>query len=161
MSLWRKVALKSLDFRKKLLLTVRIYNHEAISQKELIWKKIENQEIVRFGLTCQPSQALREKEKGDWNNLTIDEKMCLYRDSFSNTSAEVVEPTPEWKSVMAWTIFLSSLGIWLYIFIRLLLERGNSPSMFDKRRRVDSVDQYYRAIEVLMKKEAVQKEARE
>ncbi|XP_033220110.1 uncharacterized protein LOC117174835 isoform X2 [Belonocnema kinseyi] len=149
MSLWRKVALKSLDFRKKLLLTVRIYNHEAISQKELIWKKIENQEIVRFGLTCQPSQALREKEKGDWNNLTIDEKMCLYRDSFSNTSAEVVEPTPEWKSVMAWTIFLSSL------------ERGNSPSMFDKRRRVDSVDQYYRAIEVLMKKEAVQKEARE
>merc|ERR1711976_1144341 len=95
--------------------------------REHHYPRIGNRDIVSFGLTgvadyadirhvpmpairfkenTEEIMALREKEKDDWSQLTIDEKKELYRASFCSTFAEFTHPTGEWKSTMA-----SFLGI--------------------------------------------------
>lgn len=59
-------------------------------------------------------QALREKEKGDWKQLSLEEKKALYRASFRQTFAEFQAPDGEWKSVLGWTLFFTSLSLWVY-----------------------------------------------
>ena len=44
-------------------------------------------------------QALREKEKGDWKKLTLEEKKTLYRASFCQTFAEMEAGDGDWKGV--------------------------------------------------------------
>ncbi|XP_033214521.1 cytochrome c oxidase subunit 4 isoform 1, mitochondrial-like [Belonocnema kinseyi] len=166
MSLWRSMALKSPDFGSTAkLLNVRGCHHETFSRKEIYQKKIGNREIVGFGLTGEPSyidwhsfpfpsirfrkfgpelKALREKEKGDWRTLTSDEKKCLYRASFCSTFAEMDAPDPEWKSVAGWTMFMMSLGVWLYVFTQLFVRR-EAPKTFDREHRIA---QYYRAVAI-------------
>ncbi|KAF2905447.1 hypothetical protein ILUMI_00731 [Ignelater luminosus] len=77
--------------------------------------------------------ALREKEKGDWKKLTIEEKKALYRASFCQTYSEFTAPTGEWKSIIGCTLFLSALGVWLYIFLKLFEEskRAQLKRMID------------------------------
>lgn len=60
------------------------------------------------------SQALREKEKGDWKKLSIEEKKALYRYSFCQTFAEINAPTGEWKSIIGCAAIFISLSLWLY-----------------------------------------------
>ncbi|CAB0004170.1 unnamed protein product [Nesidiocoris tenuis] len=76
--------------------------------------QIGAREVVGFGFNGQPNymdridfplpavrwrpetpeiKELRQKEKGDWKNLTIAEKKALYRASFCQTLAEVEAPT--------------------------------------------------------------------
>lgn len=101
--------------------------------------KIGNREVVGFGLNGTPSyidrvdipmpairfkentpdvMALREKEKGDWSKLTLEEKKALYRASFCQTFAEVKAPTGEWKSILGISLLASSLAIWLFLFMK-------------------------------------------
>jgi cytochrome c oxidase subunit 4 len=42
-------------------------------------------------------QALREKEKGDWKKLSVQEKKALYRATFCQTFSEMKHPTGEFK----------------------------------------------------------------
>lgn len=64
-------------------------------------------------------QALRQKEKGDWKQLSIEEKKALYRASFRRTFAEFKAPTGEWKSVLGSALFFSSLALWLFYGMKL------------------------------------------
>lgn len=68
-------------------------------------------------------QALREKEKGDWRQLSHEEKRTLYRASFRQTFAEFKAPTGEWKSVIGVSLFFVSLGLWVFYAMKLW---GNS-----------------------------------
>lgn len=58
---------------------------------------------------------MREKEKGDWKNLTIDEKKRLYRASFRLTFAELDAPTGRFKSHFGWACVWWATGIWLFM----------------------------------------------
>ncbi|KAL3287636.1 hypothetical protein HHI36_002105 [Cryptolaemus montrouzieri] len=58
--------------------------------------------------------ALRQKEQGDWKNLSIEEKKALYRASFCQTFAEFKASSPEWKSIVGIALIFVSFGIWLY-----------------------------------------------
>ena len=69
---------------------------------------------IRYGENSTALAALREKEKGDWKNLSIDEKKQLYRASFRQTFAEFTAPTGEWKFVVA--SFLGLFGVTLWGF---------------------------------------------
>ena len=69
-------------------------------------------------LTSTYLQVLREKEKGDWKKLSIQEKKALYRASFCQTFAEIQAPTGEWKSIIGMTLIGMSAGIWLYIYFK-------------------------------------------
>lgn len=64
------------------------------------------------------TQALREKEKGDWKKLTIDEKKILYRASFRQTFSEMDAPTGEWKGIIGMSMLAITSGIWLYLYFK-------------------------------------------
>ncbi|CAG0879683.1 unnamed protein product [Darwinula stevensoni] len=72
---------------------------------------------VRFRSNSKEIQALKEKEKNDWKNLTLDEKKKLYRASFCQTFAEIEAPTGEWKSVVGVSLLGVSLALWIYIWM--------------------------------------------
>ena len=61
---------------------------------------------IRFRKPDAEFKALREKEKGDWKKLTLEEKKRLYRYTFRATLAEFDHPTGRWKPILA-----SVLGI--------------------------------------------------
>jgi len=73
---------------------------------------------VRFKENTPDVMALREKEKGDWKTLTVDEKKSLYRASFCQTFAEMKAPSGEWKSVLAAIITALAISGWTIIFMK-------------------------------------------
>jgi cytochrome c oxidase subunit 4 len=62
---------------------------------------------------------LREKEKGDWKKLSIEDKKALYRASFCQTYAEMKAPTGEWKGILGVTLIAISSAFWIYILAKL------------------------------------------
>lgn len=103
-------------------------------------EKLGNRDIVGFGMNGEPSYidredfpcpavrfrenssdvlALREKEKGDWKKMSLDEKKALYRASYCSTYAEMAARlNGEWKSILAGSIFFITVGIWGCIFLK-------------------------------------------
>ncbi|CAG0913357.1 unnamed protein product [Notodromas monacha] len=73
---------------------------------------------VRFREPSAEFKALLAKEKGDWKNLSVEEKKALYRFSFCQTIAELKAPTGEWKFCIGFGLFLSSFAIWIYIWMK-------------------------------------------
>jgi cytochrome c oxidase subunit 4 len=67
---------------------------------------------------------VREKEKGDWRKLTLEEKKTLYRASFCMTFSEMNAPTGEWKSIIGLACVLISMGIWVVILEKLFGEKA-------------------------------------
>jgi len=103
---------------------------------------IGKREVVGFGLNGDPSYfdtliapfpairfqedkgeivALREKEKGDWKKMSIDEKKKLYRASFCQTLSELQEPTGEWKKCLGIGFFTISLAIWGVVWLKMFV----------------------------------------
>jgi cytochrome c oxidase subunit 4 len=64
-------------------------------------------------------QALKEKEKGDWKKLSVEEKKALYRSSFCQTFSEMLAPTGKWKSILGVVFGMVSCGIWMYLLIKI------------------------------------------
>ncbi|XP_064640299.1 cytochrome c oxidase subunit 4 isoform 1, mitochondrial-like [Lineus longissimus] len=110
------------------------------AEKERIYPRIGNRDVVgygfngtgsymdrvefpcpgiRFGENSSDVMALREKEMGDWKNLSIAEKKTLYRASFCSTYAEMKAPTGEWKSVVAAVIAGLAVTGWLYLWMKI------------------------------------------
>lgn len=58
---------------------------------------------------------MREKEKGEWKNLTLDEKKQLYRASFRLTYAEMEAPSGRWKSYFGWAMLWQACALWLFM----------------------------------------------
>ncbi|CAH2097978.1 unnamed protein product [Euphydryas editha] len=104
--------------------------------------KVGNREWVGYGYNGQPNYAdrpdfplpavrfrpdtpdikvLREKEKGDWRKLTLEEKKALYRASFCQTFAEFQAPTGEWKGALGWALCLASLSLWIYMAMKMFV----------------------------------------
>jgi cytochrome c oxidase subunit 4 len=73
---------------------------------------------VRFRENTPEVMALRAKEKGDWNKLTLEDKRALYRASFAQTFAEMNAPTGEWKSIVAMTLLGLSFTLWILLYCR-------------------------------------------
>jgi len=76
---------------------------------------------IRFKENSPDIMAIREKEKGDWKNLTTEEVKTLYRHSFCQTFAEMRAPTGEWKSVLAAIIFGLGVTGWVYIWMKVFV----------------------------------------
>lgn len=114
-------------------------DHGGEYQELPIKTEIGKREIVGYGLSGEASymdtvaapfpairfkednasiSRLREKEKGDWKKLTVEEKKELYRASFCQTFAERHAPTGSWKTVLGWTLMGVSVAIWMDIFMQ-------------------------------------------
>lgn len=66
-------------------------------------------------------QALFEKQKGNWHELTKEEKKALYRANFCQTFEEFKAPRGQWMEIIGHTLILSSLGIWLFILQQIFV----------------------------------------
>jgi len=106
---------------------------------------------VRFMKNTPEILALREKEKGDWNKLSLEEKKKLYRASFCQTLVECEASTGEWKAVFGWVMIWLSISIMSFVGIRkFLTNTADDPSLSLEARqaqlkrmidlRVDPID---------------------
>ncbi|KAH9515682.1 hypothetical protein Btru_011730 [Bulinus truncatus] len=118
--------------------------------KEEIHPKIGNREIVGFGINgmatyvdrCEfPCPAirfkedtpevlkLREKEKGDWKNLTLEEKKALYRASFCQTYSEINAPTGDWKMFLSVVLIGLTFTGWIMLFVKKFVYPPLGPNL--------------------------------
>jgi len=74
---------------------------------------------IRWRETTPEIQELRNKEKGDWKKLSVEEKKALYRASYCQTFAEMQAPTGQWKSILGVTLGMLALSWWVYIWEKL------------------------------------------
>lgn len=74
---------------------------------------------VRFRENTPEIKALREKEKGDWKKLSVEEKKALYRASFCQTFSEFKAGSGEWKKHLGITFIMISLAIWTSVLMNL------------------------------------------
>jgi cytochrome c oxidase subunit 4 len=73
---------------------------------------------IRFQKDEGPIAQLREKEKGDWKKLTLEEKKALYRASFCATMTEARAPNGHWKLITALTLVSLVTSMWFTIFFK-------------------------------------------
>ncbi|KOC69754.1 Cytochrome c oxidase subunit 4 isoform 1, mitochondrial [Habropoda laboriosa] len=74
---------------------------------------------IRFMPSSSDIMALREKEKGDWKKLSLEEKKALYRASYRQTFSEFQAPTGAWKGNVGVALLGVSFSIWLFMTFKL------------------------------------------
>lgn len=110
--------------------------------------RIGNREIVGYGLKGRPEYfdlvmfpcpsirweadtpqiaQLRNKEKSDWKQLSVEEKKQLYRASFRQTFEEFTAPTGLWKWAFGWTLISLASFVLVYDGWRRICYRFDGP----------------------------------
>lgn len=79
-------------------------------------------------------QLLREKEKGDWKKLSVQEKKALYRASFCRTFAEIKAPTGEWKQHIGVGLITCSLAVLFAVWMNLFVYQ-DTPITLDEEHQ--------------------------
>ncbi|KAF8366342.1 hypothetical protein PRIPAC_84171 [Pristionchus pacificus] len=74
---------------------------------------------IRFRKEDEVIAPLRQKEKGDWRNMTAEEKKLLYRYSYRQTLAEFEAPNGYWKVLVSVTATVLSLATFYGVFLTL------------------------------------------
>ncbi|XP_049880354.1 cytochrome c oxidase subunit 4 isoform 1, mitochondrial-like [Pectinophora gossypiella] len=90
---------------------------------------------IRFQENTSQIQALREKEKGDWKFLSLEDKKALYRASFCQTFAEFQHPTGQWKFILGWGLFFTSFGFWAMMFKHFYVDEPLPDSLKEENQK--------------------------
>lgn len=79
--------------------------------------------------------AIREKEKGDWKNLTIEEKKTLYRHNFCQTFEEMEAPRYEGRRIFGKVLQLFMLPLCFYAIVKQTLFPPMPDTMSDQGKK--------------------------
>lgn len=90
---------------------------------------------IRFKAITGEISKLREKEKGSWKALTIEEKKKLYRTSFCQTFAEMEAPTCQGRKIVGNVLMLLSIPILLYAIAKKTVFPPLPESMSDQNKK--------------------------
>jgi len=96
---------------------------------------------VRWGENTAAFLPLREKERGDWKKLSVDEFKQLYRGSFRQTFPEFTAKTGEWKFVIAFVLGACSLSLWVWFGLKAFVHPP-LPSTFSEEHRYQMLKKY-------------------
>jgi len=89
---------------------------------------------IRFRKPDAEYKALREKEKGDWKNLSLEEKKKLYRYTFRATLAEFDHPTGSWKPILAGSLALLTFSMLITCYTKKFLMRQDLWFLSDEAK---------------------------
>ncbi|XP_049537144.1 cytochrome c oxidase subunit 4 isoform 1, mitochondrial [Anopheles darlingi] len=89
---------------------------------------------IRFKEPTRDVLALREKEKGDWKKLSVQEKKALYRASFCQTFAEMKYPTGEWKACIGAALIVTSMSLTGMLLLKAFVYEP-IPETFDEEHQ--------------------------
>jgi len=73
---------------------------------------------IRYQEVDDKVKALIQKEKGDWKNLSLEDKKTLYRYSFRQTFSEINAPTGEWKTIIGSVLTAVGCALWIYAYMK-------------------------------------------
>jgi len=90
---------------------------------------------IRFKENTPDVMALREKEKGDWKKLSVEEKKALYRASFCQTYAEMRAPTGEWKTIIGCGLGFIALSYWMYMWAKVFVYPEMPDTITNEEKR--------------------------
>ncbi|XP_063984342.1 cytochrome c oxidase subunit 4 isoform 1, mitochondrial-like [Diachasmimorpha longicaudata] len=100
---------------------------------------------IRFKEITPDLQVIRDKEKGDWKKLTIQEKKELYRASFCQTFVEMDAPSGEWKAILGGVCFGVGLAVLLFTGVKkfvypplpVTFDMEHQTAQFERMRQLD------------------------
>lgn len=90
---------------------------------------------IRFKEPTPEIEALRDKERGDWKNLTVDEKKKLYRHSYCQTYSEMLAPRYEARKIFGALLIAGSIPIVLWGILKSTLFPPLPDSMSDEGKK--------------------------
>jgi len=71
--------------------------------------------------------AVKEKELGDWKDMTADEQISLYNSYFSLTMADMVRGTDSWKSALGLAFTLIGMTFLAQVFLNEFVTNRTVP----------------------------------
>ncbi|MCP9264344.1 hypothetical protein DINM_022401 [Dirofilaria immitis] len=87
---------------------------------------------LRFRVDDEIIKPIREKEKDDWNKLTMEEKKLLYRYSFRRTQAELLGWNVYWKMYCAYILIWISIALGLVGLLKHYSYPPQVPTLSDE-----------------------------
>lgn len=90
---------------------------------------------IRFKEPTPETEALREKEKGNWKSLSIADKKRLYRYSYCQTFAEMLAPRYEARRVIGTVLIAMSIPIAIWGILKATVFPPLPDSFSDQRKK--------------------------
>lgn len=108
----------------------------SLTSHDIYYDRIEHPcPPIRFKEPTPEINALREKEKGNWAALTIEEKKKLYRYSFCQTFSEMDAPTAHGRKIFGSVLMLLSIPIAMFALVKTTLYPPLPDSMSDEGKK--------------------------
>eukprot|EP00095_Tigriopus_kingsejongensis_P006575 maker-scaffold2551_size14539-snap-gene-0.4 protein:Tk06575 transcript:maker-scaffold2551_size14539-snap-gene-0.4-mRNA-1 annotation:"hypothetical protein DAPPUDRAFT_230889" len=89
---------------------------------------------IRFKEDTAEIAMLREKEKGDWKKLTVEEKKTLYRAAFCQTMVEMDAPSRDWRMMFGFSAALAAVSIWIMMWLKIYVYPPLPETITDEER---------------------------